>query len=156
MRAASRPRQARSPASQRGACARAGPGEAADARPTLERARAELREARKAADTLRLREAAEKAYLAATQAADCVAVAQGHLPPEGTGGRLQALARLDRATRTTRTVAAFGQVHLALHGECFHEGRCDPARVREGFRAAAALFAQVSKHFSCPPRRRDS
>ena len=122
-----------------------GLGEPADARPTLQSARYALDAAHELVPR-DARMAAEKAYLAATQAADVAAVAQGHQPPEGTGGRLQALTRLDRSTkRRTQTVQHFGTVHTLLHGECFHEGRCDAKTLDEGMRAAAALVSQVEK-----------
>jgi hypothetical protein len=119
-------------------------GEASDARNTLAVAQKEIARAKTVLDT---RQAAEKFYLAATQAADQVAVRQGRQAPEGTGARLQALTRLDDATRgRTQTRQLFADALTFMHGECFHERRCDTAKLKKGARATAALVAQVAKH----------
>ncbi len=126
-----------------------GLGEAADPRPALKRAQTERKQA-KDPYGLDERQAAEKAYLAATQAADVVAAKLLGRKPEGTGGRYDALARLDKQ-KGTQTAQAFSDVRLNLHEDCFHEGRCTREGLDEGFAAAKRLVADVRKHVGFTP-----
>jgi hypothetical protein len=132
---------------------RTGLGEAADAAPTFRRARRERAAARGHGDRLRLRESAEKAYLAACQAADCVAVRLGRRAPKGTSARVDALRRFDEQEGTI-TELRFHRVHRELHSQCFHEDVCDPKRIDDAIAEAEKLVSAVAERLSCRRARR--
>jgi hypothetical protein len=123
-------------------------GEVANPAPALRRAARELADARAHGDRLRLREAAEKAYLAACQAADCAAAGLGRSAPRGRRRRLDALEALD-AKHGTNTELLFRRVHDRLHATCFHEDVCDPKLLDRGFRETAELVEAVASHIAC-------
>ena len=128
---------------------RKGLGEAADPRPAMKRAKDE-RKGAKDRYGLDERQAAEKAYLAATQAADVTGAKLRGRAPEGTGGRMLALSKLDRE-KGTHTVDAFAIVHENLHEQCFHEGSCSREALNEGYAAAERLVRDVQKHVGFAP-----
>lgn len=92
----------------------------------LELAREEARRGYDEADDRRIRDAAEKAWLAATQATDHAMQARGQRPEPGPGAHqnrhefLEAVGRRDLSEK-------LGYFSDRLHGGCFYEGRC-PAR----------------------------
>lgn len=110
-----------------------------DARSTFQIAEDLLRSAR---TDLQIRQAAELAYLAATQAADVAAVHLGRSPPDDLAGRLGALRALDKST-TADTVEDFADAREILHKECFHEGRC--REIRDGFAAVKRIVNAVNR-----------
>lgn len=74
-----------------------------------------------------LRDAAEKAWGAVTQASNELLDARGQMVPSGTGARRQALAgleRQDRSLRPMRLQARFSDSENVLHKECFYDGTC--------------------------------
>ncbi len=89
----------------------------------LELAREEARRGYEEKDERRVRDAAEKAWLAATQATNSAMEARGQTPSPGRGAHqdryefLHAIGRRDLA----RDLAYFSE---NLHGGCFYEGRC--------------------------------
>ena len=78
-------------------------------------------------DATILRDAAEKAWGAVTQAANELLDSYGHKVPSGTGIRrsgLHALERQDRRLRSLRVEARFSDAENVLHKECFYDGTC--------------------------------
>ena len=81
-----------------------------------------------------LRDAAEKAWGAVTQAANELLETYGRRVPSGTGGRkseLHALERHDRQLRTLRLEDRFNSAENILHKECFYDGICPLPLVTE-------------------------
>jgi hypothetical protein len=81
-----------------------------------------------------LRDAAEKAWGAVTQAANEVISAAGQEVPSGTGARLRELTRLERQARQLRALGLkdrFGFAELVLHRDCFYDGNCPLPLVQE-------------------------
>ena len=78
-------------------------------------------------DTVILRDAAEKAWGAVTQAANEVIEAFDRVVPSGTGARwseLYALERQNRRLRSLRLQDRFSTAELVLHRDCFYDGNC--------------------------------
>ena len=78
-------------------------------------------------DTVILRDAAEKAWAAVTQAANEVIEAFDWVVPSGTGARRRELARLERQNGQLRALGLEGQFsseELVLHRDFFHDGNC--------------------------------
>lgn len=74
-----------------------------------------------------LRDAAEKAWGAVTQAANELLDSYGQKVPSGTGARrsvLHTLERQDRQLRSLRVEARFSDAENVLHKECFYDGTC--------------------------------
>jgi hypothetical protein len=78
-------------------------------------------------DLVILRDAAEKAWGAVTQATNEVLHAFGRVVPSGTGARRQELARLERQNGQLRALGLegkFNSAELVLHRDCFYDGNC--------------------------------
>jgi hypothetical protein len=98
-----------------------------DAKTLYNQALRELERWQQTQDLTVLRDAAEKAWGAVTQAANEVIEAYGRVVPSGTGARRQELARLERQHRQLRTLGLQGQFNtaeLVLHRDCFYDGNC--------------------------------
>ena len=98
-----------------------------DARTLYKQALVELERWRQTQDTVLLRDAAEKAWGAVTQAANEVIDARGRKVPSGTGvrrGELHTLERQDRRLRSLRLEDRFTSAEHVLHTECFYDGTC--------------------------------
>lgn len=98
-----------------------------DARTLYDQALRELEQWRQTSDPVLLRDAAEKAWGAVTQAANELLDAYGRRVPSGTGARrdqLHALEGQDRRFRQMRFLARFSNVENILHKECFYDGTC--------------------------------
>ena len=105
------------------------------ARKTLNRARAELHQARRG-DEEALRQAAEKAWRAAREAVYAVLDVVGERPKESTLGHstVSSLeAKYLRRPRGRAQPLADGYLHgLQLHGPCFYDGQCPTKGELEG------------------------
>ena len=88
-------------------------------------------------DRGKLRNAAEKAWGATKRATDALILARTGIEPEkspATSAALRQLAMQDNAVQSL--VGRYYSRQVALHGECFYLGLCDPAadterRIRE-------------------------
>jgi len=90
------------------------------------RAIAEAKRAFRERDDLGVRQAANKAWLAASSAADVAAKNMGRKAPGGATGRKDVLEDLEKLARMKNgtLLNAFANARLALHGECFHGDSC--------------------------------
>lgn len=98
-----------------------------DAKVLYQQALNELERWEQTQDTVLLRDAAEKAWGAVTQAANEVIDAHGHRVPSGTGARRQELHNLERQNRSLRSLhfeERFGAAEILLHRDCFYDGTC--------------------------------
>ena len=98
-----------------------------DARKLYQEALNELERWRQTNDQTILRDAAEKAWGAVTQAANEVVEAYGRRVPSGTNARrdtLNVLERQERQLRGLRLRARFSDAENVLHKECFYDGTC--------------------------------
>jgi hypothetical protein len=98
-----------------------------DAKTLYDQALRELERWQQTQDLTILRDAAEKAWGAVTQAANEVIDAYGRVVPSGTGARRQELARLERQHRQIRSLGLQGKfslVEVVLHRDCFYDGNC--------------------------------
>ena len=98
-----------------------------DAKALYQEALNELERWHQTQDQTILRDAAEKAWGAVTQAANEVISSYGHKVPSGTGARrseLHALELQDRRLRTLRLTSRFSAVEGVLHKECVYDGTC--------------------------------
>ena len=94
----------------------------------------ELEDWRRAGDSILLRDAAEKAWGAATQGANDLLESQGRVVPEGTNARRDAIRAVERANRNVRALrlsSRFGDAILILHQDCFHDGQCPEELIEE-------------------------
>ena len=105
-----------------------------DAKTLYNQALRELERWQQTQDLTILRDAAEKAWGAVTQAANEVIDAYGRVVPSGTGARRQELARLERQHRQLRALGLegkFSSAELTLHRDCFYDGNCPVPYVPE-------------------------
>ena len=105
-----------------------------DARKLYQQALNELERWQQTRDETLLRDAAEKAWGAVTQAANEVVEAYGRRVPSGTNARrdaLNALERQERQLRSLRLRTRFSDAELVLHRDCFYDGTCPLALVTE-------------------------
>jgi hypothetical protein len=105
-----------------------------DAMTLYQQALSELERWQQTNDQVLLRDAAEKAWGAVTQAANEVLDVHGRVIPSGTGDRrseLRALERQDRRLRSLRLESRFGNAELILHRDCFYDGTCPPELVTD-------------------------
>lgn len=97
-----------------------------DPQALIERAVREAKTAIKNKDSVGLRQAAEKGWLAASATADVVAAGMGRKIPGGATGRRQTLEVLERSRGLKRgsLVSRFDTAKEMLHGKCFHADEC--------------------------------
>jgi hypothetical protein len=98
-----------------------------DAKTLYNQALQELARWEQTQDLTTLRDAAEKAWGAVTQAANEVIDTYGRVVPSGTGARRQELAGLERQDRQLRALGLqgkFNSAELVLHRDCFYDGNC--------------------------------
>lgn len=98
-----------------------------DANTLYQEALSELERWKQTQDAVLLRDAAEKAWGAVTQAANEVIYAYGRKVPSGTGarhGELRLLERQNRDLQHLRLFNRFSSVENILHKECFYDGTC--------------------------------
>ena len=98
-----------------------------DARTLYQEALNELDRWQLSQDTALLRDAAEKAWRAVTQAANEVIAAHDRTVPHGARARQSILRELERENRQLRSLRLFdrfGNVEKLLHEECFYDGIC--------------------------------
>lgn len=90
------------------------------------RAIKEAKRAFRERDDLGVRQAANKAWLAASSAADVAAKNMRRKAPGGVAGRKEVLEDLEKLARLKNgtLLNAFSNARLALHGECFHGDSC--------------------------------
>ena len=87
----------------------------------------------------KIRNAAEKAWGATKRATDALILARTSEEPERTpetGHGLGILASLEEAVREAHLLRRYYSRQVVLHGECFHNGLCEPLddterRIRE-------------------------
>ncbi len=105
----------------------------------LEIARTEAREGYERKDERRIRDAAEKAWLAATQAVDHAMQVHGRMPPPGSGAHaarhrfLEDIGRRDLSTK-------LGYFSDRLHGTVFYGGEVPTRDVMNAILDEAAQF----------------
>jgi hypothetical protein len=98
-----------------------------DARTLYAKALNELTRWGETKDQVLLRDAAEKAWGAVTQAANELLKSYGYRVPRGTGARrdqLFALERQERRLRSMRFRARFSDAEKGLHEDCFYDDVC--------------------------------
>jgi hypothetical protein len=109
-------------------------------------------------DTLRLRQAANKAWLATCSAADVAAHHLGMRQPTSRSTRQAALREVERCARlhTRSLLSRFDDVQRHLHGECFHDDEC-PSDIGVWFDTAEGLIEDtLSALGRCRLKRRKS
>jgi hypothetical protein len=108
----------------------------------IEIARQEARDGYDRADERRVRDAAEKAWLAATQAVDHAMVLHGRTPEPGPGAHgdrhefLESIGRRDLSEK-------FGYFADRLHAGCFYQGRCPARNIMDAILDEAAQFVET-------------
>jgi hypothetical protein len=127
-----------------------------DAKTLYNEALRELERWQQTQDLTTLRDAAEKAWGAVTQASNEVIDAYGRVVPSGTGARRQELARLERQHRQLRSLGlqgTFSTAELVLHRDCFYDGNCPLPYVVDTLVQDVKEFLDAVEQVTQRPRR---